>query len=255
MDAEILSSIEGVADVERIDGTGADPAAPPSLLVEIPHGADRRAHFDALRRRLVGDLPQDLHVFFHANTDVGAWDYGRRVAERVVAAAPGRSALVVRSLVPRTFIDTNRLEDAGEDLAKSGLTAGIAPYVRDTADRALLVELHREYVRIVERAVELVCGGGGFGLCPHTYGPRTMGIAKIDDTIVEELRRAHEPEAWAGWPLRPEIEGPRRRTPRARGAGEPAPRGLSRPRPRRRGVRHLHDSPEHAGRPLGRALP
>ncbi|MBI2892918.1 MAG: hypothetical protein HYY06_05150 [Deltaproteobacteria bacterium] len=206
MDARIPFSIEGVVDVERIDGAAADPATPPALLVEIPHGADRRAHYDALRGRLVGDLPKDLNVFFHANTDVGAWNYGRRAAEMVVAAAPERSALVVRCLVPRTFIDTNRLEDATEDLAKSGLTAGIAPYVRHPADRALLLELHRAYVGVVERAVDLVCGNGGFGLCPHTYGPRTMGIAKIDDAIVEELRRAHEPEAWAGWPLRPEID-------------------------------------------------
>lgn len=206
MTALPLASIEGVAHVERLDGPGADPAAPPCLLVEVPHGADRRAHYDALRARLVGDLPADLHVFFHVNTDVGAWDYGRRVAERVVAASPGRSALLIRCLVPRTFIDTNRLEDASEDLAKSGMTSGVAPYVRHPADLALLLGLHRAYVRLVERAVELVCGSGGFGLCPHTYGPRTMGIAAIDDRIVEELRRAHEPVAWASWPLRPEID-------------------------------------------------
>lgn len=206
MTATSLASLDGVAHVERIDGPGADPTAPPCLLVEVPHGADRRAHYDALRGRLVGDLPADLHVFFHVNTDVGAWDYGRRVAERVVAAAPGRSALAIRCLVPRTFIDTNRLEDAGEDLAKSGLTSGVAPYVRHPADLALLLDLHRSYVRLVERAVELVCGAGGFGLSPHTYGPRTMGIATIDDTIVEALRRAHEPAAWESWPVRPEID-------------------------------------------------
>jgi len=201
-----IRSIDSVAYVERIDGKDADPGAPPALLVEVPHGADRRAHYDALRRRLAGELPDDLHIFFHVNTDVGAWDYGRRVAERVVEARPERSALLVRCLIPRTFIDTNRLEDTKDDVARSGMTAGLAPYVRHPDDVALLLGMHREYVALIERAYELVCGSGGFALSPHTYGPRTMGIAKIDETIVEELRKAHEPEAWASWPMRAEID-------------------------------------------------
>jgi hypothetical protein len=204
--SEELGSIEGVAHVERLDGAKASRSSAPALLVEVPHGADRRAHYDALRSRLVGDLPADLHVFFHVNTDVGAWDYGRRVAERVIERLPDRSALLVRCLVPRTFVDTNRLEDATDDLAKGGMTAGVAPYVKDPRDVALLLGLHRAYVRLIERAYEVVCGAGGVALSPHTYGPRTMGIAKIDETIVDELRRAHEPEQWAKWPLRPEID-------------------------------------------------
>ncbi len=203
---DAIASIDGVAFVERMHGADADPSAPPSLLIEVPHGADRRADYDALRARLVGDLPDDLHVFFHVNTDVGAWDYGRRVAERVLAADPRRSALLVRCLVPRTFVDTNRLEDAGEALESAGLTAGVAPYVRDPRDIALLLELHRAYVGLAKRAYELVCEGGGFALTPHTYGPRTMGIARIDDDIVHALRRAHEPDAWESWPVRAEVD-------------------------------------------------
>jgi len=202
-----LSSLEGIAQVERIDGARADRAAPPSLLVEVPHGADRRADYDALRARMVGALPEDLHVFFHVNTDVGAWDYGRRVAERVIAARPERSALLVRCLVPRTFVDANRLEDVkGDEVGKGGMTAGVAPYVRDPRDIALLLELHRAYVDLCARAYELVCDAGGLALSPHTYGPRTMGIGKIDDHIVSALRAAHEPDAWASWPIRPEID-------------------------------------------------
>ena len=68
----------GVVDVEIVRGARARPDAPPDLLVEVPHGADRRAHYDALRARLRGDLPADLHAFFHVNTDVGAWQLGRR---------------------------------------------------------------------------------------------------------------------------------------------------------------------------------
>ncbi|MBX3270290.1 MAG: hypothetical protein KF729_08510 [Sandaracinaceae bacterium] len=204
--AEPLRSIEGVATVERIDGALADPDAPPTLLVEVPHGADRRAHYDALAARLHGPLPADLHVFFHVNTDVGAYDYGRHVAEAVVRRLPACAALVVRCLVPRTFIDANRLEDAGDGLASGGLTPGLAPYVRDPRDVALCVGLHRAYVALAEEAYALVCERGGFALNPHTYGPRTMGIERIDDAIVDALRAAHEPQAWARWPVRPEVD-------------------------------------------------
>jgi len=193
-----IESIPGVAEVERV-GSG-----PLCLLVEVPHGADQRSHYDALRSRLVGPLPEDLHVFFHVNTDMGAYDWGRRVAERVAGAS--RSALVIRCLVPRTFIDTNRLETAGDDLAKSGLTAGVAPYVKDPRDVELLLGLHRQYVRLIEEAYARVCDGGGFALSPHTYGPRTMGIEKIDENIVPALKKAHEPAEWARWPVRPEVD-------------------------------------------------
>ncbi len=196
-----IQSIPAVADVEQIGGAG-----PPCLLVEVPHGADQRSHYDALRARMVGALPEDLHVFFHVNTDVGAWDWGRRVAERVVAGRGSRSALLIRCLVPRTFIDTNRLETAGDDLAKSGLTAGVAPYVKDPRDVELLLGLHRAYVRLIDEAYAVVCDAGGFALSPHTYGPRTMGIEKIDENIVHALRKAHEPAEWAKWPVRPEVD-------------------------------------------------
>ncbi|MBK7859442.1 MAG: hypothetical protein IPJ65_12625 [Archangiaceae bacterium] len=201
-----LESIPFVADVERLDGPQADRSAPPSLLVEVPHGADQRAHYDTLRTRLVGVLPEDLHVFFHVNTDIGAYQWGRRVAERVVAADPTQSAVVIRCLVPRTFIDTNRLESTGDDLKKAGLTAGVAPYVRHPRDVELLLGLHRTYVGLTESAYGQVCGAGGFALSPHTYGPRTMAIEKIDDTIVELLKQAHEPSAWEKWPVRPEVD-------------------------------------------------
>lgn len=202
----IPQSIEGVAHVERVDGRDASPSAAPALLVEVPHGADLRAHYDALHARMVGTLPRDLHVFFHVNTDVGAWDLGRRTAERLVALHPERSALLIRCLIPRTFVDANRVEDAADGLGSGGMTAGVAPYVRDERDITLLLELHRAYVRLIERGYEEVCGAGGLVLTPHTYGPRRMGIAKIDDSIVEQLRAAHEPEAWASWRVRSEID-------------------------------------------------
>lgn len=196
----MIESIEGVAFVERIDGAEADPSAPPDLLVEVPHGADERAHYDALASRMQGRLPDDLHEFFHANTDLGAWELGRWVAHDLVRRDPRRSARLVRCLLPRTFVDTNRVLDA------DGLTRGLPSYIEDPRDRALLTSLHARYVALAEAAVDEVGRAGGFLLLPHTYGPRTMGIDRVDANIVPALRAAWQPEAWASWPLRPEVD-------------------------------------------------
>jgi len=148
----MIEPIPGVADVERLGrGDRVD------LLVEVPHGADRAAHYQALRDRLAGALPAGLEEFFFVNTDSGAWQVGRRVAERLVAADPARTALIVRCLIPRTFIDCNRVEDASAD---AGMTASVPAYVHDAADRALLLDLHRRYVGLVERAHAALDGDG-----------------------------------------------------------------------------------------------
>lgn len=201
-----IESIDSIAFVERILGPKADPSAPPRLLVEVPHGADRRAHYEALRARMVGDLPKDLHCFFHVNTDVGAWQYGRRVAEQVIAARPDTSALLVRCLVPRTFVDLNRIVDAPDQLATSGMTSAIPSYVEEPADVSLLRSMHRSYEALIERAYALVCDAGGFALTPHTYGPRSLPIARVDREIVTALRLAHAPGVTDTHPLRPEVD-------------------------------------------------
>ncbi len=206
MPTPLPTSREGVATVELLRGAQAAEGSPPDLLVEVPHGADRREHYDALRPQLVGDLPEDLHAFFHVNTDEGAWDYGRATAEAVLAADPQRSALLVRSLIPRTFVDCNRPADYTEDLAGGGLTAGLPAYVRHEADRTLLRGLHREYVGVAEAAYTAVCGQGGFALVPHTYGPRTLDIPGVGDDIVDLLRAAYAPDRVESWPLRAEID-------------------------------------------------
>jgi hypothetical protein len=203
----VLSSIPDVVDVEVLRGAAAGTDDTPALLVEVPHGADLRAHYNRLRSRLVGDLPDELHAYFHINTDVGAWAIGRRVAERLVALAPSRSAVVVRSLIPRTFIDCNRpATKAGGDLTKGGLSAGIPPYVRDERDLALLTDLHRQYVDVAGAAFSAVCGGGGLALVPHTYGPRSLGIKAIDDDIVKNLKAACAPGVLETWPLRAGVD-------------------------------------------------
>ncbi len=201
------ASIAEVVDVELLRGPHADPDAAPDLLVEVPHGADERRHYEALRKRLGGELPEDLHIFFHVNTDVGAWAYGRATAEAVLAADPRRSSLIVRSLIPRTFVDCNRSASySGGRLDQGALTPGIPDYVRDPDDRALLLSLHRRYVDAARQAFATVCGAGGVALIPHSYGPRSLGIAAVDDRIVANLRWACAPERHDSWPLRAEVD-------------------------------------------------
>jgi len=203
MPDELLSSVPGVADVEVLRGRDAD--APAALLVEVPHGADR-GDYDAVRAQLTGALPDDLNEFFAVNTDVGAWELGRSVAGAVAAADPRRTVIAIRCRIPRTFIDCNRVEEAGEgDLSAGGMTASVPAYVREEDDRARLLALHRSYVALVERA-HAALGDSGFLLLPHTYGPRTLGVEKVDDDIVKSLRWAHEAERVETWPLRPEVD-------------------------------------------------
>lgn len=191
----------------RIQGALADPDAPPDLLCEVPHAAWRRAHYDAVRAALVGPLPEDLHEFFHVNTDVGAEALALAVAAALVEADPRRAAVVLACRVPRTFIDCNRVVDADlQDLQAAGLTAGLPVYVRDPADQALLLDLHRRYVQEAVRLHAWVCGAGGVAISPHSYAPRTVPIEQVTERIVDDLRRVYDPAVVDGWPLRPEVD-------------------------------------------------
>ncbi len=194
-------------DITPIDGPESSADRVPELLVEVPHGATRRAHYDALRARLVGELPPQLEHFFHVNTDEGAFELGLAVARAVIAARPDWRARVVRCTIPRTFIDTNRLADvSGGDLREGAMTPGLQPYVRHPQDRALLRALHAEYQASCDGHYAEICGAGGLALIPHTYAPRSVGIARVDDRIVEELHRVYAPDLVDSWPLRPEVD-------------------------------------------------
>lgn len=154
-----------------------------------------------------GELPEGLEDFFHVNTDVGSWALGLAVGEALVASRPELTVLLVRSLIPRTLIDVNRVvSQAATDLTAGGLTAALPPYVRNLDDVRLLLDAHRRYTSVAERCWELVADGGGLGLIPHTYGPVSLGIPSVDDNIVPALRAAHEPEIYATWPVRAEVD-------------------------------------------------
>lgn len=208
MTPSALRSIPGVCDVTYLRGAAASVTSAPDVLLEVPHGATKAAHFMALRSELHGPFPEGLQDFFFVNTDVGAPEVALRVAERVVEAEPKRCALVVRCRIPRTFIDCNRVIDADTKPSASAagaMTPGIANYVRDPDDFRLLVGRHSEYRVLVERAYEQVCGAGGTALMVHSYAPKNIDVP-VDERIVERLREAYAPEVYPKWTLRAEVD-------------------------------------------------
>ncbi len=191
---------------QLVSGPDARPDAPADWLIEIPHGATRRAHFEALAPQLKSALPDGLIDFFFVNTDAGAPELAFALAERLVAARPTAKVRILTALVPRTFIDFNRVIDLDAAAYKAGgVTPGVAPYITDPDDLALLRGLHRVYAEITAEAFEQVCGAGGFGVMLHTYAPRSVDVA-VDADIVRSLRHAYTPEVEPTWPLRPEVD-------------------------------------------------
>lgn len=206
--AETIRSHPGVCAVEYLRGASADPAAPPDLLLEVAHGATLAAHFTDLRAALRGEYPADLQDFFFVNTDVGAPEVARAVAARVVATQPRRTAVVVRCLLPRTFVDCNRTIDAttvAAPSAKGAVTPGLMPWVVDPADRQLLLDRYSIYRATVEAAFAEVCGNGGLGLCVHTYAPRSVDVA-VDHQVAANLRAAYAADKIGGWPMRAGVD-------------------------------------------------
>jgi len=199
-----LASIEGACEVSWVRGPGAGPDAPPDLFIEIAHGAVRAAEFEAAAARLSPGLPADLRDFFFVNTDAGAPEYARAAAEAFVAApGPPRSVLLVRSLIPRTFLDCNRILDPSTG---SGLTAAFPDYITGEADRRTLLGFYEPYQKTVSAGVSAACGGGGLALMLHTYAPRAIAVDRVDEGIGAALRRAYAPERYERWERRPDAD-------------------------------------------------
>lgn len=198
--ARTAESVEGVVDVFRC-GT----AGPAGLLIEVPHGATERAHYDAVATRLQSPLAARLEQFFHVNTDFGAPEVALGVAALVEAStrkARTRGVVVIRALVPRTFIDLNR--EIGEP-AQAGMTPGLPPYISAPADRELLSSLYQQYHSAVSKAYQEVCAAGGLAVALHTYAPRSVEV-EVDGDIVKALRAAYRPGTYEGWTLRPSVD-------------------------------------------------
>ena len=202
-----LRSLDGIAEVTWYRGRAALGEAGPDLVLEVPHGATRASDYDTLRETLRGPFPDDLRDFFFVNTDVGAPEIAADVAARVVAAEPTRTAVVVRCLVPRTFVDCNRVitPDAAGTSQPGELTPGLGAWVRDPSDRALLRARHAAYATLVAAAFAQLPATDGHGVMVHTYAPRTVQVT-VDEDIVQHLHAAYEPDRVATWPLRAEVD-------------------------------------------------
>ncbi len=197
-------SISGVCDVYRFGGV-----EPSALLIELPHGATERTHYDAVAARLESQLPARLEQFFHLNTDFGVPELASAIAARLAGAArkaPVEGVVVVRALVPRTLIDLNReiVVDRPGAVA-AGMTPGLPPYITAAADRELLLSLYRQYHAAVARLYQETCGAGGLAVALHSYAPRSVEVA-VDADIVTALREAYRPENYAGWAQRPGVD-------------------------------------------------
>ncbi len=206
MNSSEWRSIPGVCEVTLVRGSSAGPL--PDLLLEVPHGATRSAHFDALRSALVGDFPADLRDFFFVNTDAGAPELALRLAEEVVALDPSRCAAVLRCLLPRTFVDCNRVIDADarpQSSAAGEMTAGVHAWVTEPHDLELLLARYGAYRRLVETTSEHVLGAGGLALMVHSYAMHSIAV-QVDQRIVDRLRAEYAPERIRVRPLRPEVD-------------------------------------------------
>jgi len=202
-----MSTAPRLADtpvVERLTFGAAAPT-PPSLLIEVPHGATRTLDYRRVEAHLRSPLPDNLVDFFHVNTDAGAPELAVAVAQRFVADRPGSRAVVLRCLIPRTFIDCNRRLDASPEAFRAGkVTPGLMPWITHEDDREALMALHARYVAaVLAEAASL--GDTGALLLLHTYAPRSVDVS-VDADIVPNLRRAYLPEVVETWPLRPAVD-------------------------------------------------
>ncbi len=200
---DVFRSIDGVVEV----GVTAGPSPKRWLLAEVPHGATRTQDYEAVARQLEGVLPAELIAFFYVNTDIGAPE-----AAQFLAAELGRGELGVvvwRCLIPRTFIDTNRVlapASAPRGQVVDGLTPAVPGYVEHEGDRAKLEALARRYHDATQRAYAQVCGQGGLAVQLHSYAPKSVSIERTDGSIVQTLKAAYEPAKYATWPERPAVD-------------------------------------------------
>ncbi len=198
-----MTGIDGIIEVETFRAPGSDRW----LLVDVPHGATRKADYDAVFNELKGALPAQLEHFFFVNTDIGAPEGAQHLGRTL--SAQGINVLVARCLIPRTFIDPNRVValSAPGGAMRDGLTAAVPAYVTHPEDLAWLGEQHARYHAQVEAAYRFVCGQQrGLAVQLHSYSPRSVGITVVDENIVEALHAAYVPEVYATWPERPPVD-------------------------------------------------
>ena len=201
----IPESIPHILDVQVV--AGAQASGTPQLVIELPHGATEHAHYCHHAEQLKGDVPAQLEHFFFVNTDIASPEIAVAMAEALVEQQPQLSILLLRSLIPRTLIDCNRILSADDAMIQAGkVTPGMPPYIQNTEDISRLVSVHQAYQAAVGEGIDAVCSEGGRLLFVHTYAPRSVGISRVDEQIVEQLHWAYQPEQLVRWPIRPQVD-------------------------------------------------
>jgi hypothetical protein len=195
--------MSAVCEIETFAPVGA---AQGSLLIEIPHGATRTKDYEAVEKTIKSDLPRDLIHFFYVNTDIGTPECAAEIATTL--RAQGFAVTVVRCLIPRTFIDTNRvIQPSNGGALIDGMTPGLPGYIDMAKDGPALVALHAEYHAQVAAAYADICGKQkGLALQLHSFAPRSVEIAVTDANIVNALHAAYQPEVYATWKERPPVD-------------------------------------------------
>lgn len=215
-----LMSVDHICDVSLFEGPKADPDSPPNVFIELPHGATRLQHLQDTKS-MVREYPgDDYDLFFLANTDQGSTEYAHYLASLLTspdmwvdASFPLELAeptsrlkvLVVRSLLPRTIIDVNRVWSDGVAAKEAGLTRGVPDFVTNEEDIKGLRQVFDRYHAVASKGYEVTMAGGGFAFNLHTYAP--ISVQEVDgENIVDTLRRAYTPEAYPTYPFRPVVQ-------------------------------------------------
>ena len=199
---KVPESVEGVCEVTTYAAAGSRKW----LLIEVPHGATRKSDYDAVVGKLKSTLPEQLEHFFFVNTDIGAPEGAAWLGRTL--SAQGINVLAIRCLIPRTFIDTNRvIAQTQQGVVVDGLTPAVPGYIDSPEDAKWLTAQHARYHEVVQAAYQEVCrGADGLALQLHSFSPRSVAIEKTDGNIVTALHAAYVPEVYAKWPERPPVD-------------------------------------------------
>ena len=200
-------SLKNIVEIIEIVGKDSGIDQSPQVLIEIPHGATKKEHFEELKAQLSSEFPKDLIDFFFVNTDVGAPELAQFTAEILSRLNHRCKILIVRSLIPRTFIDCNRRLNLSENEAlEAGITVGLPVYVKTASDKELLLHRYSCYQQEAEKAYACVCGAGGIAIMLHSYAPKSVGISAVREDIVERLHDVYSPEQYKKWSVRPQVD-------------------------------------------------
>lgn len=192
----------------------------PHVFIELPHGATSMEELE-YAKTLTREYPGDRHdLFFTANTDQGSPEYGHRLAvlltqqkewpegslsDKAYERISHLKVCVMRSQMPRTILDVNRLWKRDEAARRSGLTPGTGPYITHPEDLDFLHNIYDFYQTEAASWYERVCGSGGFAFNLHTYAPISVQ-PKDGEYVVDALWRAYRGGEYDTFPLRPEVE-------------------------------------------------